>query len=540
MSIKIDDFANLPTDEVTTEQTRLIALASAFNPSHDFQAGVLRDVVLKLSALLGTSLGQDWTRLKSSGTIYDINLDPTIADDDIVNALLSNYGMHRREGVKSAGSITIVLTAQSEISIPAGSAFVANGLTYVADQTYSTHRTSSTVISDNDRLLVARTDGTWSFSIGVIAQNAGPEYRLTRNSLVVPSFSINAFQKAFASNDFSDGTNTETNAELIADIANGMSAQILSNRANMSALLVANFPDTVGSSLIGAGDVEMSRDNRSIFPISPGGRADWYIKSQLYPSTKTLVKACSLVSVSGTAGTWQCTLTRTEAAGAYEVISVLPIGVPQESGTLTISSSSRGVDTSGLSTYPDIVGDEVSFTRYQTLTVTFIDDTTDHSALSIGSERTYSIAVRYMEAIAAIQDYSQQIGIQNYGGDLLVKAAIPCFVTIGMTIHKTESMATPDLEEIKQAISVLINQTEFPAHLTTSQISDVVHNYLDSPAGVSSMVLSGRTIKPDGSERIDSSTSRLEALNLPELGVSKNTVTFFCDTNDINITVKNL
>jgi hypothetical protein len=45
----------------------------------------------------------------------------------------------------------------------------------------------------------------------------------------------------------------------------------------MRATLVEKFPDIRDSSVIGAGDLEMTRDKHTVFPGSTGGYTDWYV-----------------------------------------------------------------------------------------------------------------------------------------------------------------------------------------------------------------------------------------------------------------------
>jgi len=70
----------------------------------------------------------------------------------------------------------------------------------------------------------------------------------------------------------------------------GISAKVLSSRTNMHASLLETFPDIRGSSLIGAGDEEMTRDKHTVFPGATGGYADWYVATtrQLQTATYTL------------------------------------------------------------------------------------------------------------------------------------------------------------------------------------------------------------------------------------------------------------
>ena len=183
----------------------------------------------------------------------------------------------RRQGTTASGTITIIVSSLSTVTIPNGATFTANGKTFATTSAFLARTEAANVVSATDRLLSATSDGNYSFTLPVVAQEIGSASLLSKDALVIPSFTIVNFVKAFVAETFTGGIASETNTELIARLNEGIAAKAMSNRINMSALLKeqTGLENIVNSSIVGYGDKEMLRDQHSIFPISFGGRVEW-------------------------------------------------------------------------------------------------------------------------------------------------------------------------------------------------------------------------------------------------------------------------
>jgi hypothetical protein len=90
--------------------------------------------------------------------------------------------------------------------------------------------------------------------------------------MFVPVAVPTAFVTAFAANDFAGGRLTESNAELVDRLQEGIAAKALSNRVNMSAALRAEdaFSRVVATSIVGYGDAELVRAFHTVLPVALG------------------------------------------------------------------------------------------------------------------------------------------------------------------------------------------------------------------------------------------------------------------------------
>lgn len=543
MPLQIANLSELTTAEVTTALDEIRSLVQEEHPTLDVRRGVVHDHILYLGAQLAAMYENSSQRVQDSSSLLRIQSDPELADDDIVDQVLSNFNLTRGEGSNAFGSVTILVSKLSTVTVAKGSRFSSSGKTFVSDASYVARSSAENVQSDNDRVLTATDDGRWSFTINVEAEEEGSASLLDKGASLVPSTTIVNFVKAYATDDFTGGVDTETNEQLVARQAIGVAARALSGRLNMSAALHEQFPAVINDSVIGYGDAEMLRDQRGLFPVSFGGRTDWYVRTQELPQRLGLDKTATLIQkTTDGKGVWQITYGRDEAPGLYDVESIVPTGSDNTVGSFTILSDARSYDSSlavDLLT-PDITSaEEAAFSRYQTVVVQFKDDQTDTAALTVSSStKVYSTTLRVMPQIAAIQSYVSGRGSRHYGGDALIKAPVPCFLSLSLIIDTQPGALLPQASEIKDALAAYVNRKGFAGHLHASNLHDIVHDYLPGSAAVSHTDMFGQILRPNGSLRPIRSSETLRVPDEPENMVTSRTVAFFLYPDSIALSLR--
>jgi len=543
MVYEITDLTQLDPSKVEELLLKLTTELSAENPTLDLKRGVFHDSVLYYHGVLESALRENLARYQSARSLQQIEADPTLADDTTVSDVLSNWGITRTEGTQAKGEVTIVVSKSTSVTIGAGSTFEADGMSYTSNTGYTSTANSAAVATENDRLMTQLGDGNWEFTIFVTAVDSGSEAKLKANKLLVPDSSITNYVTSFATADFSAGIDTETNTELVNKLQDGISAKALSNRVNMRALLrsLSQFVSVTNQSIVGYGDAEMLRDKHSLFPISYGGRVDWYVRGQATLQSVTLTKEATLISVDASGnGTWQFSLLKGDAPGFYEVSRIiLPSADPAETGTFGITSDTRGLDLTDSGFIPDIVTQaEGAFTAYQTAIIQFVDTVTDATALVAGTKQNYTVAVRNTPHIQELQSYMGGRDTRSYGSDLLIKAPVPCFVEISCVINKSTADADPDIAGIKNTISALVNSTGFIGRVDGSRVLDVIHSYIQNSVSVTDLDLLGRIISPAGGTIWLHDSSSLVVADSPGDMVTAKTVQFFTSPSDISVTIQ--
>jgi hypothetical protein len=454
---------------------------------------------------------------------------------------MSNYRLVRKAGQNATGSITIVVDELETITIPNGASFEASGKSFATASSYAAKTAEENVVSETDRLLNAVGDGTYTFTIEATAVDSGTSSMISKDTAVEPTTSIQNFVSAYATSDFVGGLNEETNTDLLQRQQEGVAARALSNRINMSASLLAytDYEDTISNSVIGFGDVEMIRDQHSLFPLSYGGRADWYVRTRALPQSIGLTKVAVLVSVtSAGVGTWQFALDRDEAPGFYDVPIIRPTGSAEFSGSFTITTEVRGFDDTAIigELTPDMESSlESAFSRYQTTVIQFADTEFDATGLSAGETRSYDITVRSMPQIDDIQNTMASRLVRNFAGDVLVKSAIPCFLSLSFTLHGKSGVTLPDANGIADALANYVNTIGFCGRLYSSSLSDIIHNFLTSKISVGAIDMFGQVLRPDGTILQLRDTEELVIPTEDGTLISGRTVNFILDPANVKI-----
>ena len=167
-----------------------------------------------------------------------------------------------------------------------------------------------------------------------------------------------------------------------------------------------------------------------------------------------------------------------------------------------------------------------------------MDTETDASSLAIGDKQTYDIRVINSNYIKELQDYLGSRDIRCFGADVLLKAPIPCFVQISMTVNKTAGDVDPDVSAMKNSIAAVVNGTGFIGRLDSSRILEATAGYIQNNISITDLNLLGRILTPDyGTTWLRSDDSLIVPTTAGPM-VSAKTVQFFVSPEDISISVQ--
>ena len=541
MAIEIPDLATL--DQVRVEQSFLYAtqLLAEKRPGIDTRRGVIGDLLLDADAIFDAARRENWDRLRRSMSLLAITEDPTLAEDDVVDQTLSNWGIVRQDAARARGEMTIILNDLIAFTVAAGEVFTASGVRFVTETAFAARTDPANVIADTDRALTQIAEDQWAFTIDVVAEEPGSDGLIRKDAVMVPSSTSSAFVKAFAANDFSGGADAETNAELLQQQQEGVAVKAYSSRPATIAAIKAQdeFTDIEAISIVGMGDIEMVRDQHWLFPVSGGGRTDLYLRSQFLPQSRSLTVNATLLEKTPDGGIWQFSLLRDQAPGFYEVTQIRLPSSPADDTGYEITEDIRGVDLTGDVYVPDIqTALESVYSRYQAATIRFLDTDTDTDALTENDAvQSYAVTVSTMPLVREVQEFVGDRDAVNPQGDHLVKAAVPCFLTLNFEIQRQRTTAEIDEAGIKNALAAYVNELDFPGKLYASALSRVVDERLPDRVDVSAIDMFGRIRRPDGFQRYIRADDILTVPDEPEVFTTGRTVCFFLDTAAIGLTV---
>jgi hypothetical protein len=543
--LTIPDVFTLDAAAVRNNQLLLSQLVQEAYPNVDVKQGTLYNLLFFLSATLTTANQAVAGQLMQSMSLAAINANPALATDAVVNNLLSNFQLTRLPGVQASGPVQITLSSQVVMTIPQGTVYTANGVNFTTDAAYTTRTDPSTVLSVTDKLLTPVGNGTYVFTVNMTAQAVGAVGNLTRGTRLVPTVAPSpVFVQAQALTDFSNGVDQETNAQLVNRLYTGVALKAWSNRMNVPAMLQsqAGFRRILSTSVIGYGDQEMVRDQHSIWPGSLGGRVDLYVRTQGPVASVVLSKKATLVATATEGGIWQFSLGRDEVPGFYDV------GQVAQAGTLSaivpgypITSDTRSFDLTNFpQDTPDIVvASEAGFSRYQTTTIRFNDTDTLVSAADVGTfTRTYDVLVRYMPLIDQVQDFLRQRGVAPPGGDVLVKAPVPLFITVSFNITLQPGVVQPSVSALQAAAAAAVNGLGFGVRLTAAVLSAAITPLLPPGSVLSQVSMTGKLRHPEGNiDTLNASDVLVPVYTASHPMTSQRTVGYFLTPSDVSIVV---
>ena len=515
-------------------------LQEAF-PSRDFSEGrVIRDLVVNMAAILTAQNREDMQRLLDSFSPLVIAQNPALANPAIVDAVYANYGVERYEGNKATGNLAIIISDLLTTSVPDTTVFTADGLNYVVTQAYVGVTTAEAVVTSSERLIEARSDGTYVFTVPVVAAAVGAKYRAVRGTRFTAVPAIAGTIDIEAAADFEGGTDAETNAELVESTQQGIAPEVFSGRAQVAALFQEQYPQLVNMSQVGLGDSEMLRDRDNIFEMSTGGRTDLYVQTADTPEEVKVIKSCTYLG----GGEWQVTINRNDAPGFYLINAVVTHNLTVFAGSLSIISEVRGLDLTKETDWVNNVEGMVqgAYSRYQTAVVKFSDPTTPGTTV-VGSTLSYDFYITRLPDIKTLHDLTIERARRPQNGDYLVRAAVPAFAYVALEIKYRPKTTVPDRDVVKQAIASKINALGFtigvlPMALVVDAAQGALEGggtYTFTPINMYAEIYPPDTA-PLGKITI-TDVNQLTIPDLPERGVSQRTTVFYLPLSAINVIV---
>jgi hypothetical protein len=544
MALQITNLNELDTARTTELLALFKQLVQEKYPNIELSRGVFHDLVLYFNSVLNSAVQDNIDRVLQSNSLLSINKNPALADDTLVDKVLSNYGLERYAGARATGEATVIVTQLATTLVSDFTALSANGVTFRPTRSFTGILPNQTATSPGDRTLIPAGNGTYAFTINIIADEVGAAGNLPRGTLLLPNAAPSNVNKIFLTANITNGADELNNAEYVNKLSAGLVAKTLGGRKAIAGTIrnQSEFQNIRHISVVGFGDPEQQRDQHTLIPVSGGGRVDIYAQTNnVAQKVDNFVSAIYIGPADpndDAAGTiWQFTLTKDVSPGFYDIYRVAQIEDATSAG-YQLTTYTPGYNTSGFDYAPDIANMlESEFTRYKTATARFIDTDKPPIDLIVGqSAATYCVTTRAMPLIGALQDFVSSREIRSVSSDILVKAAVPCFTTIDFAILKTANEVDPDFAAIKKDIVTAISNVGFGGILNSSVIAAVAHKYLTGNQAVGKIDMFGRILRPDGKIAYIRDFSKLEIPNDPDRFVSPKTTVFLTDIEDIVIT----
>ena len=541
MSTLLTNITDLTEEEVTRQADLITQVLQDTYGTADFSKGTaLYDLVIRPAATYHALDIKNADRIRQSSSLLAISQDPTLADDDTVDQVLSNYNVTRKAGNLSSGSVTIVTSDNSTTPVPENSLFTVGTLSYRTTTSYIGVSDVSLISRPTDRLMKDIGDGLFEFLIEVQAEEEGEAYQLAQSTTLAMQNPPPNFVRSYSTADFAPGSQTETNEQLIERLKLGAAGKTISSRLNTESLIREEYPDVLNVSIIGYQEADMRRDRHNIENKSHGGKSDVYVQPADRP--RIIQKTLTATLRDPATARWQLYIDRDVLPGFYTIERVI---APEQSstvdGTLEIVSRVESINSNvgTLEFVPELEDiSEASFSRFQELTIEFLDPYNDASALAVNDTKDFQVDFLSFEGIEDMQATLSAYSNRAHRYDDLARYPIPVLVATTFAV-RTKPGSSVNESAIKTAVAARVNNLGFCNQLSAAVIIDEVQDIIPNNAGVVMPIdMIGRLVLPDSREkRVLRSSTLLDAGVIPDLSISDSTVMFFLDPNDISIEV---
>lgn len=528
-----ESYESLSVENVQANKQLLRDLWKSAAPDLDLDHGALDALVLNPAATLLEVARETFRTARNSSSFTALLENSSDVREKMLDELATSYRVRRRKGTTASGRIRLYFQEDIYRVVGLSTTFQANGVLFNL-RNLETLQLSGDMPSTlpHYQNLKETQDGSGLFyaDISVYARTAGAAGNLVQGTeLTLYQSSLPYFVRAVALETFGGGENDEDTDSLVRRMVLGVSAKVLSSRVNMRAALLETFPEIRDSAVIGAGDLEMTRDKHSVFPGSTGGYSDWYIGTTRQLARTSYVCETLLENGVRSDGFFLYTvhIDGSQIPCLYHVTGIQDEDSQEYGEILSQTITTTEADDRAASNAPQIHEEtEGVFSAYQVTEIRF--------ALRKKTQRIRVYAV-HMPGIKEIQDWVLQCGQAPIGLDILIKGAIPSVVRFSAVLH-TPTGETVDEVALRSAIAGAVNHIPLGGLLAVSSLTTLLHQNLPSGSYVTRPALFATTYLPSGEVVITQTDDRLE-IDFPPF-TSNRTTMFFCDPADVFFEVR--
>ena len=467
------------------------------------------------------------------GSIAAITSGLVTATDADVDALAGNYFLTRVPASYAGGLVKIIVSSNTTYVVPLGFTVGYSTLLYTTSTVHRIYPTGTLGVTADayNKVLTARSDGSYEFTITVTASQAGATSRLGRGAALTLVSSGPNLTSASVDTDFTGGSDAESNSSLLARASAGITQRAVAGPAHTLSLLQASYPSAT-LACIGVGSPLMVRDRGNLLGISTGGRQDIYVRASQTIGRQTVRLSGTVTNIS--TKTVSLTIPRPTSDGLHRVVAIRPAGYVGVGGiTPTSQTPSYSANTTFVPTLLTTV--DLAGTAYQSVAVTFLD-TLGTGPYVLNEVRSYDLDLVYTPDLSAITTLLADTN-RPAGCDVLVKGAVPALMTVLVTIRMQAGAASPDTAILASAIANALNGLPLgTATFTSFTVLRAVAALL--PNGeVTAVSYSGSIYGQDGSTIAITPTQSVTIPTSLTPRVSPANTAIYCSVSDIAITV---
>jgi uncharacterized phage protein gp47/JayE len=524
------DLSDVNQDDFDAAEAKLIAAVREYNPTVDLRVGTaLRDLLIRQSSVLNAyneKLNED---LRNSQSLQAISENPELADDDVLDGILSNLNIVRREGAPATGLVIVTVPNAERFIVPDGYTFsTSSGLAYATSQSYRA-RPEDVFTGALDELLITphTTEdlaGSFYILVPVTATTIGSETNISSGvAMTVTEALVVGTTSQESYNNFTGGADEESIEELLARVPTALGQKSMESQQSIGAVLQGQFPSIREIAAVGFGFEAQLRDKHNIFGSAMGGKTDIYIRQSTDPETQTYIVQADKVED----GTPEVITPTTPLTNQLPVIGSYPFTFSR--GTAGLGDSYHDFDNNNLSV-------ETAFSAYQsvTLVVTDIPAVIEDGQAVWPDTLALKVEAYVTKQIREIQTYVDDDLVRNLKADQVVRSFVPVMVSMTTTLNEQPGESI-DTTLVRQAVVDYINSKTFGDIVTKSQIDSVLHTF--PIVTVKSLQLSAVTVDAANNiVQLFGPTLDINDVEAPQYLLNNTTAMFAADIRDIFVT----
>lgn len=469
---------NITQDDIDNATTVNRAVLQERFPSYDLSVGgVVDSLIVNGNVAVTAQNNADTDRAYLFQQLQQIADGEVTVDDQDLDRLMANYFLTRNQATLATGNAVFVVRDNVLRTFQANYRLRANGQAYRLSTTFTVYPvgTSTTAVDFSlvgnvlmEQVYDNETGYLYRFTLPIESLNAAADAVLVAGDRLSVDQPFNGLGYVEASTNFSGGIPEETNQEFATRGLSGTLARTVGGQQHIDAL-VTDAVQLADSNSVGVNDPMMTRDRDNVFNISTGGKLDTYVKSGAIAQAGYNVTGEVL---DGVARTVQLTLTRAQSAGVYRTtVSPIYLTTPPTivSGGIEVQSVSHNTwtDTSTGAFNPTLPQEiDRAFSARQQIVIVIVDDRQDGSGFVVDMTggagtllpNTYSVGTDYQPGVLELDGVLTSAANRPPGTDILVKAAVPCIVSVGVVAIQPADYNGPDADSIGALIASGINQ----------------------------------------------------------------------------------
>lgn len=514
-------------ETIDEKQDRLAAQFQSIlqdeNPEMDIAPGsVMYELTVKPNASLLAKQEAGLDVMRENMSLIQV-LNQEDPDQIMVDRLLSNFNVARREGARAVGTLNIYTRSTQNVSVTQAQRFFCGGIELQPLKSY-VGVNGDVLPNDTESLSYVQmrqfNETTFVFTIEASTVDVMKSV-LSPGQDCTATPPIPQVTKAEVASTFTGGSVEENTNSLLQRARTQMNAHVLTGRDNIKAFLSDNgVIDVLDAAVFGMGDDLMLRDNR--YGSSGGGSVDAYIRTAVVPASVVTV----LSGIRDVNDVWTVEIPTDDFPGAYGVVQI-----KYGENVITEYTEIVGFDTQLGAPWINEAA-HARYSVYQTLSVQF----TAWDIVIAEDTASFEVTVLYMPGLQSLQDLVEEPDVRSYGFDMLIKGSVPVVVDVDVTINYWKGLDVPEESEFQLAIANTINgKLTGEEFLQASEIVYACKRLF--PQGEIAMPVNmfARTWLPEGGSVYSSSQSYVKVPDIE--GLSYRNSVFACFPNSINVSL---